>query len=592
MISLPSGTLGGNSRTVWRCAVLLLLAALFIFLAIRAVDKYRWSDWSFGDAQTMLTLKQWHEGGWIHNYLLFKPQGYSPIVDLLDEAGLRQHAHGTSPSSSPRIGPRLWYTHYPSGYLIPFAMLYELGLDNLVAMRLFAIGLSLAALGLMYLVFERITSGRVAFLAVLFYGLSPPFLGYSDSLANMPIDDFLRFTFMYALVMASQASDRPDRQRWLMAAWSIEFVLSLSSFDSVFFVYAWLIGWDFYTKRGFRWKRYLIFALAPLSAHGIQVLQNIWYLGAQDALTDLADAFLVHHVTNTYSGKILTSIILMFKLLNRSFLWGGVFVPVAWVILYWGRSRTFTGADDLPSGKLLLILLLSGLIFPLMLPKAGAMYYESRQVIPFISLVVSGVSWMLVLSCRDAMRNGVGTQMTTAGQIWRVGFLGLSGIMVLGLWINFALSKRSAKHNYTDTTPAIVFARRLKELRTSHPPVFLNYKGLAVFFEPKYMPGYPQIHPVVEYYWGSKTVLCMDEPVALAQDIATLIQKAERPFSPVLITRDVVGAKTALSILAEKGVAKSIEFPDNPVNGIIVMDLTDVVDWENVARTRLATPTR
>ena len=68
----------------WHLALGIFLLFLLIVLSVRADDEYRWSDWGFGDAQTMLSLRQWEEGGWFHNYLLFKPQGYSPVIDLLD----------------------------------------------------------------------------------------------------------------------------------------------------------------------------------------------------------------------------------------------------------------------------------------------------------------------------------------------------------------------------------------------------------------------------------------------------------------------------------------------------------------------------
>jgi hypothetical protein len=575
---------------IWRTAVLILISALFLFLANRANDKYRWSDWSFGDVQTMLSLKQWHEDGWIHNYLLFKPQGYSPVVDLLDEPGLRQHAHGISPGSSPRIGPRLWYTHYPSGYLIPFSILYDLGWDSLFGLRLFSIVLSLIALGLMYLTFERITSPRVAFVAILFYGLSPPFLGYSDSLANQPLDDLLRFGFMYAVLMASQDSDLRGEQRWLIAAWAMEFVLSLSSFDSVLFVYAWLIGWDLFVKKQFTLKRYVIFGLAPLSALGIQVLQNSWYLGFSDAITDLTDTFFVYHTTNTDQGKILAHIDLVYKLFSKCFNWGGVLIPAAWGALYFGRRNTVTNADDLPSTKLLSLLLVCGLLFPLVLPQAGAMSYESRQLIPFICLLVSGISWLVILGSRDVIQNHTEKRPATSRHFWRFIVLGFSTLLCLAIWINFAQSKRSSEVNDSGATPEILFAERLKERQTRYPPVYINYKGINFFQNAAYVRGYPQISPFIEYYLGSSTVLCMDEPDALAHDLENMIRKTEKPFSPVLITTDLPGVKKALSLLAEKGFTKSMEFPDNPTNEIFVIDLTDLVDWKSVWRSRFITP--
>ena len=110
------------------------------------------------------------------------------------------------------------------------------------AARLLSIVLSVAALGIMYVLFARITNPAISFISVLYYGLSAVFLGYADSLANQPIDDLLRFGFMLAVVLSTRAATEQLRNRWLVAAWIMEFSLSLASFDSVFFLYTWLIG--------------------------------------------------------------------------------------------------------------------------------------------------------------------------------------------------------------------------------------------------------------------------------------------------------------------------------------------------------------
>src|SRR3989339_571146 len=136
---------------LWNREFIILVFCLLVSLVTVASNRYHWSRWDFGDAQTMLTLRHWHEGGWLQNYLLFIPQGYAKVIRILDEPALRPHAHGISPNSSPNVGPRLWYTHFPSGYLVPYAFLYELGLKSIFFMRAFSIFLSLAALVFMYI---------------------------------------------------------------------------------------------------------------------------------------------------------------------------------------------------------------------------------------------------------------------------------------------------------------------------------------------------------------------------------------------------------------------------------------------------------
>jgi hypothetical protein len=366
----------------WKISLGLFLAVLLFFLSARASDLYRWSDWGFGDAQTMLSLRQWEEGGWLANDLLFVPQGYAKVDKLFDDPPLRHHAHGTCPGSSPRVGPRLRYTHYPAGYLIPYAVFFRLGLDGLFDVRMLSILFSLAALTLMYIVFSKITSPAVAFLSVLFYGLSPAFLGYADALANQPLDDLLRFAFMLAVVLSTRAGSARGRKWWEILAWGLQFMLSLASFDSVFFLFAWLIGWDIIEEKGFRGKRYLLYGLAPLAAHSLQFLQNVWYLGIHDAVIDIRDAFLLKAGTdanyNLGQGRpviILSSLgILLNNLYNP-----GEFIAIL-LGLYAVYSWFVKSPDEgrLPSMRLLIVLFFCGLPFVLVLPHAARMPYEAR----------------------------------------------------------------------------------------------------------------------------------------------------------------------------------------------------------------------
>jgi len=75
----------------------------------------------------------------------------------------------------------------------------------------------------------------VALAAAVFYALSPAFLGYADAIANQPIDDLHRFGLILAVVLTTLALHPRLRQAALLAAWVLEFLLSLFSFDSVFF---------------------------------------------------------------------------------------------------------------------------------------------------------------------------------------------------------------------------------------------------------------------------------------------------------------------------------------------------------------------
>lgn len=593
-------------------AVAVFLLCLLLFLSVRASDEYRWSDWGFGDAQTLLSLRQWEEGGWISNYFLFIPQGYAKAVRLFDSPELRQHAHGTCPGSSPRIGPRLWYTHYPAGYLVPYAVLFKLGLDSMFSVRMLSVIFSITALVLMYIVFSKITTKGVSFVAVLFYGLSPVFLGYADSLANQPIDDLLRFAFMLAVVFATRADSLKQRRIWMFSAWVFEFFLSLSSFDSVFFVYLWLIGWDVLEKRGFRWKTYLVYAIAPVTAHSLQFLQNVWYLGLNDAVIDIKDAFLLKNAADpSYNlgqnrfNVIHDTITILFDNLYSP---GGLIaVLFGFYVLYYLfiKGRNYQG---LPTIKLLSLLFICGLSFIIVLPHAARMPYEARQMIPFAALLAGGVTWSFLKEFKYSIHGNPGNSDEKESRVrknLKLPFLLLASILILVFWYDFVLNDRQPLYLVPDAeTDArfaseiesmqkydlirfrqirteVLFAEELKKLPTAFEPVFFSIGGFQLFWDPKYVPGYPQIMPITEYYTGSKPVLCFNAPEGLANDLIYMVRKSPYKFSPVLISSDPVYIDQVLFVLLKEGILKVAPPRTYSIMNKYVLDLTNYLDWGN-----------
>ena len=566
----------------WHLAMAVVLAVALVALAVQAADQYRWSDWGFGDAQTMLSLRQWEEGGWFRNYFLFKPQGYAKVIELFDDPELRHHAHGTCPGSSPRVGPRLWYTHYPAGYLIPYAALFRIGLDSLFSVRMLSLLFSMGALVLMYLVFARITSPRVSFLAVLFYTLSIPFIGYADSLANQPIDDLLRFGFMLAVVLATRA-ERPELQkRWMIAAWVMEFLLSLTSFDSVFFIYAWLIGWDLLEKRGFRWRTYLVFALAPLSAHGLQFLQNVWYLGWSDAFIDIKDAFLLKHgadqgynVGQGRLGVIITSIFILFtNLYEPTPLLVAVLAAYGAYLLLLRR-----GDPEMPSAGLLGVLFLCGLAFVLVLPHAARMPYEARQMIPFAALAAGGFFWSVLKTFTRSLH---GTEDGTPAPRLRIAvpYLVISGVLGTVFWYHHAFSEYVPIYDLQKRgMQDIAFAQQLTKLKTRYEPVYFDLGGFDVYWDPTYVPGYPQILPLTEYYAGSRPILCFNDAEKVANDLITMVRKSPDRFSPIVIAKEQAAIEEVVRLLQRANMLSAPPQSVHSAMGMYALDLTDSLVW-------------
>lgn len=608
MTDTASSSTPGKFNT-WRIALGVFLLGLLLFLSVRASDKYRWSDWGFGDAQTMLSLRQWDRGGWFSNYFLFIPQGYAKVVQLFDDPELRHHAHGTCPGSAPGVGPRLWYTHYPAGYLIPYAVLFRIGLDSLFAVRMLSIFFSIMALILMYIVFSRITSEAVAFFAVLFYGLTPTFLGYSDTLANQPLDDLLRFGFMLAIILATRSASELHRKRWMISAWIMEFALSMSSFDSVFFLFVWIIGWDFLDGRGFRWKRYLIYALAPLSAHSIQFLQNVWYLGFETAVEDIKVAFLLKNAANAEYNMGADRLTVIKDTIP--ILFDNLYKPAVLLLAVIGMYACYallirkSGDEKLPSAKLLAVLFLCGLSFILVLPHAARMPYEARQMIPFTALLVSGFTCSFPHLFIQSIHGNAGQGAEAVSLFRKITvplYLFLSLFLIMAFWYRFAMNSREPVYyipdaatyadyaskieyqkrfdlaRYNQLRNEVLLAEELQKLPTKYEPVFFSLYGFQLFWDPKYVPGYPQIMPITEYYTGSKPLLCFNSGEGVVKDLMYMLQKSPYGFSPVLISNSQAALDQISSYLLQSGYLTGRP-AGLDIMGKRVMDLTDYLKW-------------
>lgn len=573
MNSLP------NRLNRWDAALALFLALLVVALSIRAVDEDRWSDWSFGDALTMLSLRQWEENGWLANRLLLLPQGYARPIHHLDDPDLRHLAHGISVGISPRVGPRLWYTHYPPGYLVPFALLAKLGLGTMAAWRLLALTISTAALLLMYLMVKRLASAPVAFLAIIAYALSPMFLGYADALANQPLDDLLRFGFMLAIVLSTRAATPRGRRVALLSAWGVEFLLSLCSYDSVFFLYLWLIGWDLLERRRLDWKKYLLFATGPLAAFGLCFLQNVWYLGWVDAARDTVDTFVRRSSSAQRSAGADIGHALHAALEEAC--------SQPWLLLVvaglYGSRRRFLDEPrmtGLPNPGALALLFLCGAAYQVVLPK-NSWPYEGRQMAPFVAVLAAGFTVAVgsdVAALRrrahappGGVRRGIAAMVLAAASLILVLFWGS-----WGLNLRAALA-RPSNFSLPPDYPGVLLAKDLRSLTTEHDAIFFDMDGFGFYLAPE--PYYRMVSPILEYLVGSKPILAFAAAELVAPDLELLARRAPREFSPVLVSQNVDDLRAIVLDLEERGVLLRWPGAPRPARNAFVLDLTPVMNW-------------
>ncbi|MCR4283772.1 MAG: hypothetical protein NUV64_00435 [Parcubacteria group bacterium] len=389
---------------------IILIAVLAIYLGYMATLENTWDGWAFGSAQTLLSSEHWLKDGFIFNKFLFLPMGYSKVVKYLDEPELRHLARGLHEGQAILIDQRSHYTHYPPGYLLPYATLMKIGFSERYWFRFLSLFFSFTALVFMYWFFNLISNRIVAFFAVSYYAVSTMFLGFADSLANQPIDDFLRFSIMLLSLFAVKARDNTEKYRlYNIFIWIIYFILAISSYDSTFFIFIWLVGLDLVMTKKILWKRWLIFVLAPIAAFTLQFLQNWWYLGYPDVWLDAKGIFFKRSLVgpgNNFFEKHIRS--MLSPLAYITGLRVRVILPIiaiVIVIISIFIKKIVDNRQNLFNLKLLAVLALAGASYPFIFTTPGYFDYSGRQFAPFIGLMI-GLSIFLLIKTLSKENSG------------------------------------------------------------------------------------------------------------------------------------------------------------------------------------------
>ncbi|MEK7198147.1 MAG: hypothetical protein AAB648_01645 [Patescibacteria group bacterium] len=505
-------------------AIIILIFIIGAYLVIKAVPENSWDGWGVGSTQTMLSNKHWVEDGFFKNYFLFLPQGYSKTVQYFDDPELRQHARGITTGGF--IGKRLYYTHYPSGYLLPTTILMKLGLEERAWFRFLEILFSLVALVFLYWIFLMISNRLVAILGVLYYGISVLFLDYADTLANQPIDEFLRF----AIIALSIAVLNYRKHYLNFIIWILYFILALSSYDSTFFIFAWLIGLDLIIAKKIEWKKWLVWTLAPILAFTVQILQNTLYLGWHNMLFDLYGAFKVQMV-GSRSGFLVSHL----KRLIEPFSWFfgvkwylGIFISILGISGFWFIQKHSNleyfhnsnyGSKTIRYMILgFLAILFNFLFFP------SLFFYQGRMVAIFAALLIGSLT---VVSVKALVQKEfrVNTKI----------IISIIFITVLSLWL--IQTKRT--YTYIKQWPnnvwpqaSIDFDKKIKSLVSGNKVIF---ELLGPEREVSGADRYPMAASEDEYYTDAP-ILGFTNAEDLIRDFNYLKNRSEFPFSAIIIT--------------------------------------------------------
>lgn len=411
----------------WIPLFLLTVSVLipFTFLLVKAAKVNSWDNWSFGSAQTMLTARHWGEDGFIKNKMLFIPSGYHSKIEFLDRPEFRFLANGTETGGL--IGARLYYTHYPSGYLVPFGLLAKIGVSERFFYRLLAILLSTASIfflfGFIYLLFDK--KFWPALIATVFYSTSATYLGYADSLANMPIDDFFKYAILFLSLYSykSPLIDIKIKNKLKYLTWSLFFILAISSYDSTFFVFVWLVALDFINAKKFSFKSILLWGSAPVFAFLLQILQNTWYLGIKDMYLDLFGSFLFR---STQAPAAISGYSFFFKNLAAGLSTLGYFsdmrtrfalpVIIGLVFLIY-KFKLLNRAQ----WKYVGALFGAGMVYPVLFPVAGTFGYQGRQSAAFLLALIAGATFAVLMNFKNFWKKtavGCCALFLLTGAVW------------------------------------------------------------------------------------------------------------------------------------------------------------------------------
>ncbi len=500
-------------------AIIILIFIIGAYLVIKALPENSWDGWHCCSAQTLLSDKHWVNDGFVKSYFLFLPQGYSKIVQYFDDPELRHHAKGIATGGL--IGKRLYYTHYPSGYLLPTAILMKLGFQSRFWFRFLEILFSLLGLLLLYLIFNFISSDKIiAFLGVLFYSISTLFLDYADSLANQPLDELLRLGIIFLSILALR---KPDKNYLKYFIWLTYFALSVSSYDSTFFIFAWLVGLDLIILGKYEWKKWLFWASAPVLAFGVQIFQNYLYLGWHDMILDFYGAF-----KSGVIGSRKNFFISHFQRLTDPFDWFfgvpwhlGILISAAGIIIIKFIKKR---ASIICNERFLYLAFFATLIHFLFFP--SLFFYQSRIISAFGGFLVGSIT---ILSVKALLQKGLKMNMKIISAI--------VFIAVLGLWatqIQRTYAYLKEWPNNVWPQEKIGFDKKIKNLIVGDKVVFQMLGQNREITEPN---RYPATAAEDEYY-ADAPILGFTNTNDLIRDFNYLKKRSEFPFTAIIISKE------------------------------------------------------
>jgi hypothetical protein len=314
--------------------------------------------------------------------------------------------------------------------------------------------------------------------------------------------------------------------------------------------------------------------MAPVTAHGLQFLQNVWYLGWADAVIDIKDTFLLKAgaaEVSRHQAFLMSVRIVLTNIFHKQWLFWSL------VGLYAVRRTLMRSPEDrpLPGLSLLTLLFLAGLAYVFVLPHGARMPYQGRQLLPFFAVALAAVTVAVGDAFATLARPAAEARSGFLRKVLDLPWLAAAvlGLFVFGIFFGFA--DRKPVYTLDRFGPDVPLAKALQTVPTAREPVFFNLDGMRTYWNPAYMPGFPQILPLLEYYAGSRAILCFDWENTLVADMQQLLRLGgPGSFSPVLVASDPNRLKNLVEMLRSAGVIGSLPSGPWEVHGRYVLDLT------------------
>jgi len=385
-------------------------------------------------------------------------------------------------------------------------------------------------------------------------------------LEYIPQEDFWRFLILLiSLITFNYFSGSRELKKgylYLAVVWVCYLLLALTSFNSTFFIFVWLIGLSaiyVYKNHDIKNKIWLFILLilfwasAPILGFALQLFQNISYLGWHDTWLDIYGAF-------TYAGNragldFMTRFEGMVKpffsatgLLNiyaslapfglsklKNLLLGVRISPlyvlpllVGFVVFVIMKLKKITNYK-IPSLHLILLLAIAPLGQTFIMPFLGYRDNIGRLAAPFVGIIIGIVVWMLFLVfCKNSL--------TFLNKFL---FLFISILVVSFFTIQISLNYEPrlwpAYSPLSDNE--FVFSQKIKNIATDERAIFMINKIDTQISEEEYnkrdVGPFFDFYRVWEYYFDTP-LLNFRKTDDLVRDLLFLEKRSEFPFTAIV----------------------------------------------------------